>query len=102
MLPTNVSLKAAVKGKHIVIFHGHESEAAANELVKEDVNPNGILGVAMDYGKYFNMLIPTSNPKMSQSQQDQLDALRNYNMKMSMTLDFTKNGIQSNTSMTMH
>ena len=102
MLPTNVTLQAAVKGKHIVIYYGHESEAAANGLVKEGVNPNGILGVAMDYGKYFNMLIPTSNPTMSQSQQDQLDALRNLNMKLSMTLDFTKNGIQTNTSMTMH
>jgi hypothetical protein len=102
MLPTNVTLQAAVKGKHIVIYYGHESEAAANGLVNEDLDPNGIFGMAMDYGKYFNMLIPTSGPTMPQSQQDQLDALKNLNMKLSMTLDFTKNGIQSDTSMTMH
>ena len=58
--------------------------------------------MAMDYGKYFNMLIPTSSPTMPRSQQDHLAALRNLNMKLSMTLDFTKNGIQSDTSMTMH
>ena len=102
MLPTNVTLQAAVKGKHIVIFHGHESEAAANGLVKEGVNVNGILSMAMDYGKYFNMLIPTSSPTMSQNQQDQLNTLRNLIMRLGMTLDFTKNGIQSDTSMTMH
>jgi hypothetical protein len=102
MLPTNVTLQAAVKGKHIVIYYGHESEAAANGLVNEDLDPNGIFGMAMDYGKYFNMLIPTSGPTMPQSQQDQLDALKNLNMKLSMTLDFTKNGIQLDTSMTMH
>ena len=102
MMPTNVTLQAAVKGKHIVIFYGHESEAAANGLVKEDVKPNGIFGMAMDYGKYFNMLIPTSSPTMSQSRRDQLDALKNLNMKLGMTLDFTKNGIQSETSITMH
>ena len=102
MLPTKVTLQAAVKGKHIVIFYGHASEAAANRLTKEDLKPNGILGMAMDYGKYFNMLIPASSPAMPQNQQDQLAALRQLNMKMSMTLDFTKHGIQSDTSMTMH
>ena len=102
MMPTNVTLQAAVKGKHIVIFYGHEAEAAANGLVNEGVSANGIFGMAMDYGKYFNMLIPTSSSTMSQSQQDQLDALKNLDMKLGMTLDFTNNGIQSDTSMTMH
>lgn len=101
MAPAGITAKAAIEGNNIVIYFGPESESEAGRLSQDGVQANGMFGMAMDYDKYFNMLLSATTPQAHTLDQKQLAALKDFKMKFNMLTDFTNNGVELNSNMTM-
>ena len=84
-----------------MIYFGPDSESEAVRLSQESIQANGMFGMAMDYHKYLNMLLPATVQQAHSLDQKQLAALKDLKMKFNMNTDFTNNGIEMNSSMTM-
>ena len=59
MLPPSIEFKAAIKGKHLVVFSGEESTKVANEQTSESIEANGLMSMAFNYRKIGDLI--TSN-----------------------------------------
>mgnify|MGYP005989957331 CR=1 FL=1 len=53
---TDVDVKAAIKGKHLVVFSGEHSTLIANKLVTEPINNNGLVSISADFHKLGELL----------------------------------------------
>jgi hypothetical protein len=56
MLPPTIELKAAIKGKHLVVFSGEQSEQVANEQSSESIDSNGLLSMAFNYREISQLI----------------------------------------------
>ena len=56
MLPANINVKAAIKGKHIVVYSGEKSMKVADTLTAEAITPNGLFSMALNYRKFGDLM----------------------------------------------
>lgn len=56
MMPPTIEIKAAIKGKSIVIYTGDQAQKVAEQLVNETLEPNGIYGLSANYRKFSEVL----------------------------------------------
>lgn len=103
--PTSFSVKAAIKGKHIVIYSGDKLEAQLSALKKEELTPNGIYSVGLNYRR-FNELTQMNLGGMGGSavciaQQEFTHIFSQMPMDLSYVLDASQNGIEGKIDVTM-
>lgn len=51
MLPANIQIKAAIKGKHLVVYTGDAAKQDLDKMKNEGIEENGLIGFALDYRK---------------------------------------------------
>lgn len=113
-LPTGAPVKLALKGNTIVAYTGDKAEKLANSLSKEPIQPNGIMSMDMDFGKYMKLLsnvaqnqaaLPaTGNQAATHTLSDQdkqtLAAMAKLKMQYVESLDIDTSGIAFDVKMT--
>lgn len=94
MLPPEfgVSAKMAVKGNHLVVYTGDRGTELADGLFKQTLSANGFFDFAVDYQKMFMPLVDVIEMS-GEPMPEELEALKDYNMRLKMSVDFTDKGI---------
>ncbi|MDD8061270.1 MULTISPECIES: hypothetical protein [Shewanella] len=94
MLPPEfgVSAKMAVKGNHLVVYTGDRGTELADGLFKQTLSGNGFFDFAVDYQKMFMPLVDVIEMS-GEPMPEELEALKDYNMRLKMSVDFTDKGI---------
>ncbi len=103
--PTNFSVKAAIKGKHIVVYSGDKLEPQLSALEKEELIPNGIYSFGLNYRR-FNELTQMNLGGMGGSavciaQQEFSHMFSQMPMDLSYLLDASENGVEGKFDVTM-
>ncbi|WP_299568476.1 hypothetical protein [uncultured Shewanella sp.] len=98
MLPPEmgVTAKIAMKDNHLVIFSGDKGEALADTLANEPLASNGLTSMALDYQKLLTPVF-TLIEESGEPIPDELAMLKDYDMRMQLTLDVTAKGISIST-----
>ncbi|MBB1269535.1 hypothetical protein [Shewanella sp. SR44-3] len=93
MLPPQVKLNAslAIKGQHLLLYTG-KGEQLANTLGQQALSNNGLFTLGADYGKLLSPLV-TAIEQSGEEMPEELEMLKDYNMKVQMGLDITDKGI---------
>ncbi len=87
-----ISLKLALKNKHIVLYTGNKAEVVANKLADEALDNNGLYSVYLDYSKVFAPIL--SLTKMTGSPLlEEFSMMKGYNMQVQVDLDINDQGI---------
>ncbi|WP_445777616.1 hypothetical protein [Shewanella sp.] len=94
MLPPEygVSAKMAIKGNHLVVYTGDRGTELADGLYKQTLDANGFFDFAVDYQKMFMPLVDMIEMS-GEPMPAELSALKDYNMRLNMSVDFTEKGI---------
>ncbi|GGB56945.1 hypothetical protein K8B83_19895 [Shewanella inventionis] len=94
MLPPEfgVSAKMAVKGNHLVVYTGDKGTELADGLFKQTLSANGFFDFAVDYQKMFMPLVDVIEMS-GEPMPEELEALKDYNMRLKMSFDFSDKGI---------
>jgi hypothetical protein len=94
MLPPEfgVSAKMAVKGNHLVVYTGDRGTELADGLLKQTLSGNGFFDFAVDYQKMLMPLVDVIEMS-GEPMPEELEALKDYNMRLKMSVDFTDKGI---------
>jgi hypothetical protein len=94
-LPAELDIKPmlALKGKHLVVYNGAKGEATANQLAAETIESNGLLNFSVDYKKMLQPLLPVLAMAGDPEVTEQLDALKNIDMRVKMDIHLNAQGI---------
>ncbi|WP_415888833.1 hypothetical protein ACMXYV_12655 [Neptuniibacter sp. SY11_33] len=100
-MPPEVNVKPmlALKGQHLVIFAGESGQALADTLGSEQVSGNGLLNFSMDYKKMLTPLLPVMEMAADPELTEQMETLKNMDMKVKLALNLQSQGIELNTEM---
>jgi len=102
MIPSTMKVKAAIKGKNIVVFSGDKSALVANELINETIETNGVYSTAISYRKIGKLVrSDTLNNLFSQTggittcieNYQRINGLDNLNLDMSIVVNVENEGI---------
>ena len=105
-----MSLKAGVQGNHLVAFAGDKAQQAVDKLKEESLEPNGLMRVSADYGRFADlidsippMIASEMNTGMAESgcvAQAQLShMLRTQGASIDYTLDIVDQGVSTDIAM---
>lgn len=94
MLPPELNIKPmlAIKGQHLVVYAGDKGLALANKLTSEKPSANGLYSMSADYAKMFTPVL-TLLEMAGEPVPEELQALRNNNMRVQMSFDVNKQGL---------
>ncbi|MGL5665775.1 MAG: hypothetical protein ACRDD9_06575, partial [Shewanella sp.] len=94
MLPPEMNIKPmlAIKGQHLVVYSGDKGLALANKLAGEKPSANGLYSMSADYGKMFTPVL-TLLELTGEPIPEELQMLKDYNMRVQMSFDVNKQGI---------
>ena len=94
MLPPEMNIKPmlAIKGQHLVVYSGDKGLALANKLAGEKPSANGLYSMSADYGKMFTPVL-TLLELTGEPIPEELQALKDYNMRVQMSFDVNKQGL---------
>lgn len=94
MLPPELNIKPmlAIKGQHLVVYAGDKGLALANKLASEKPSANGLYSMSADYGKMFTPVL-TLLEMTGEPVPEELQALKDYNMRVQMSFDVNKQGL---------
>ena len=94
MLPPELNIKPmlAIKGQHLVVYSGDKGLALANKLASEKPSANGLYSMSADYGKMFTPVL-TLLEMTGEPVPEELQALKDYNMRVQMSFDVNKQGL---------
>lgn len=100
-MPPEVNVKPmlALKGQHLVIFAGESGQALADTLGSEQISGNGLLNFSMDYKKMLTPLLPVMEMAADPELTEQMETLKNMDMKVKLDLNLQPQGIELNTEM---
>lgn len=105
MVPATISLKAAIKGKHLVVYSGDDLQAQLSALETEDLSPNGIYSFGINYRRLADLaqinLNGLGGASACMMQQEFAHILNQMPMDLSYLLDSSANGIEGKISITM-
>jgi hypothetical protein len=96
MLPPElgISAKLAIKGNHLVAYTGDRGTELADLMYKQLLESNGLFKFSADYQKMFtplvDMVVMSGEPMP-----EELLMLKDYNMRLQMSVDFTDKGLVS-------
>ncbi|MEL4341484.1 hypothetical protein AAEH92_12290 [Shewanella xiamenensis] len=94
MLPPELNIKPmlAITGQHLVVYAGDKGLALANKLASEKPSANGLYSMSADYGKMFTPVL-TLLEMTGEPVPEELQALKDYNMRVQMSFDVNKQGL---------
>lgn len=94
MLPPELGIKPmlAIKGQHLVVYSGDKGLALANKLADEKIAANGLYSMSADYGKMFTPVL-TLLEMSGEPIPEELQMLKDYNMRVQMSFDVNKQGL---------
>ncbi|MCH7424840.1 hypothetical protein [Shewanella sp. MM_2022_3] len=94
MLPPELNIKPmlAIKGQYLVVYSGDKGLALANKLASEKPSANGLYSMSADYGKMFTPVL-TLLEMTGEPVPEELQALKDYNMRVQMSFDVNKQGL---------
>ena len=103
MLPPNIEVFAAVKGKHIALYTGDQGEKAANSLSSENLDPNGMYSVGFNYRKLaeFGSALDDGafgSGKACLDQYEFLHMMNAYQMDFNVLFDISDKGMDTRVS----
>ncbi|GAA0788052.1 MULTISPECIES: hypothetical protein [Pseudomonadati] len=100
MLPPEfgVQAKMAIRGQHLVLFTGDAAQSLADQLAKQPLVANGLVNFTADYEKMFSPLI-TMIEQSGEQVPEELSMMKDYNMRMQMTVDINSQGIEIGSKM---
>ncbi|MGH1461409.1 MAG: hypothetical protein ACRBB6_05175 [Neptuniibacter sp.] len=84
----------ALKGQHLVVYTGKQSRAMADMLAAEVPVSNGVVHLSADYSRLFQPIVPLMKMNATPEVAEQFKILENLNMKISMDLSFSSQGIE--------
>ncbi|PIE25108.1 MAG: hypothetical protein CSA60_02040 [Neptuniibacter caesariensis] len=95
-IPPEVKVKPmlALKGKHLVIYSGESGKATAERLAGEELAGNGLMGFALDYKKLFEPILPVFEAVGDPEMTEQLEVLKNMDMRTKFGINLTPQGIE--------
>ncbi|KXO07243.1 hypothetical protein AKG98_2592 [Moritella sp. JT01] len=85
--------KLIMHKEHMVIFNGAKSEKIANALGDKLMTATGIYSISIDYSKAFTPLV-TAAELSGQTVPPELEALKNYNLRINTGLQINEQGIE--------
>ncbi|MGB0205685.1 MAG: hypothetical protein ACPF9K_11630 [Neptuniibacter sp.] len=91
----------ALKGQHLVVYTGEKSKAMADALASETPQNNGVMSLSADYSRLFTPLVPLMEMNATPEVADQFQILKDLNMKISMKISFSDQGIEMATEADM-
>ncbi|MCL1090672.1 hypothetical protein L2744_13935 [Shewanella profunda] len=94
MLPPELGIKPmlAIKGQHLVVYSGDKGLALADKLASEKLSANGMYSLSADYGKMFTPIL-TLLEMSGEPIPEEVQMLKDYNMRVQMSFDVNKQGI---------
>ncbi len=101
MMPLDIEVFAAIKGKHIVVYMGKEAETDANKLTGEALTPNGEWGMTFNYNKLAEIIQQVKMPQLPGltgtldgcvSQMEFVESMSQLTGTVNMGTDFTTQG----------
>jgi hypothetical protein len=85
---TDFDVKAAIKGKHLVVFSGEHSTLLANELVTEPISNNGLVSISANFHKLGELLGSDElNPLLAKTHTDDACTMKYELAHMFQSLD---------------
>lgn len=93
-----VDAKLVLTNDHLLIYSGETAKKQADVVAKSALSKNGLLSFGLDYSTFFTALIQSMESSGQEIPED-LAALQNTNMKLSVTVDVEKQGILTKSSM---
>ncbi|VUD53793.1 hypothetical protein TDB9533_01906 [Thalassocella blandensis] len=105
LLPQHIQLKAAIKGKHLVVYTGDITMADVSTLAKEDIEENGLFGLSIDYRKLglsvdkmlslgnFSQPMAMASPDSCEMNLEMSEVLASMKFDFSMLGDIDKTGV---------
>jgi hypothetical protein len=93
--------KLAVKGKHLVAYVGPKSEAAAEKLAREALEPNGLFVFSMDYSKYMRLAM-AGGAAAGTNNKPIIEAMRDFNGQVTEAFDILPEGFAFELNMTIN
>lgn len=91
----------ALKGQHLVVYTGEKSKAMADALASEKPQNNGVMSLSADYSRLFTPLVPLMEMNATPDVAGQFQILKDLNMKISMKISFSDQGIEMATEADM-
>jgi hypothetical protein len=91
----------ALKGQHLVVYTGEKSKVMAEALESEIPKNNGVMSLSADYSRLFTPLVPLMEMNATPEVAEQFQILKDLNMKISMKISFSDNGIEMATEADM-
>lgn len=113
MVPPEIELFAAIKGKHLVVYIGDTASRVSETLAQESLDPNGFFGLSINYAKMAGLMEsvdPTSltmmnaaaaSPADCAAQFEMLDTFAGISGEFSILNDLDENGFDISMSGTM-
>lgn len=101
LLPPGLELKAAVKGKHLVIYAGEQAAQAAQSLASESLAANGLFGASVNYKNIAKLITKIDFAQMPGlggsvdsciAQMDFLDSMSSVSGSFYLHTDHSKDG----------
>ncbi|MCL1141150.1 hypothetical protein [Shewanella gaetbuli] len=99
MLPPELGVQAnmAIKGNHLVIYSG-KGASLAERVAKQSLTSNGLISFGVDYQKMISPLV-TMMEQNGEPVPEELTMMKDYKMKLKMSVDITSEGIEVGSKM---
>ncbi len=88
----------AIKGNHLVLYRGNKAKLIADNIAEQELVNNGFNSLSIDYQAFFTPFLEAAEFS-GQQLPEQLQTLKDYNMKMHFSMDFTDKGIEFTSKM---
>lgn len=100
MMPPSIEVKAAIKGKHLVVYSGTQAEAEVAKIENEALTPNGLYGIGLNYRRFGELLDLQSKGMFAQggsggciAQQEMKHLMQNLKMDFAVSFDVNNKGL---------
>lgn len=108
MLPPSIEVKAAIKGKHLVLYAGEKAEAEVAKMENEALTASGLYSVGVNYRRAGELLELQSQGVFAQggaegciAQQEMLHIMSNLKMDFTIVQDATSAGLETSVTADM-
>lgn len=102
MLPPSIEVKAAIKGKHLVVYSGEKAEAVANSIASEALTANGLYSFGVNYRRAGELFKLQSQGAFTQAgggdciaKEEMLHIMSHLKLDFAMAMDASAEGIET-------
>lgn len=95
-----VDVFAKASAEHLVVYSGTEGTVQADSVLSESLTKNGLNALTIDYGKFFEQMIPIMQMS-GQPIPPELEGMLDTKMVVSMSTDVNDTGLVFKTTMKM-